>query len=145
MLARGRAALRCAAGCGGGDAFDEIEGGQQQVFLGIASHRQQVTIAQVAVDERQQIALRMIVDASLGGLPHELVTQAFAEPDPAIEALQTALLDVLRDEGPVQPRRLDRLLYTSDAADDLLCVDLGGCRIIKPKTYTTIVHQPTHS
>eukprot|EP00657_Telonema_sp_P-1_P010138 TRINITY_DN4433_c0_g1_i2.p1 TRINITY_DN4433_c0_g1~~TRINITY_DN4433_c0_g1_i2.p1 ORF type:complete len:112 (-),score=17.79 TRINITY_DN4433_c0_g1_i2:63-398(-) len=25
------------------------------------------------------------------------------------------------------------LLYTSDAADDLLCVDLGGCRIIKKK------------
>ena len=24
----------------------------------------------------------------------------------------------------------DCLLYTSDAADDLLCVDLGGCRII---------------
>ena len=23
------------------------------------------------------------------------------------------------------------LLYTSDAADDLLCVDLGGCRILK--------------
>src|SRR5680860_1915157 len=30
------------------------------------------------------------------------------------------------------------LLYTSDAADDLLCVDLGGRRIIKKKkkTYT---------
>eukprot|EP00657_Telonema_sp_P-1_P012836 TRINITY_DN966_c0_g1_i2.p2 TRINITY_DN966_c0_g1~~TRINITY_DN966_c0_g1_i2.p2 ORF type:complete len:108 (+),score=61.02 TRINITY_DN966_c0_g1_i2:119-442(+) len=27
----------------------------------------------------------------------------------------------------------DCLLYTSDAADDLLCVDLGGCRIIKKK------------
>ena len=26
------------------------------------------------------------------------------------------------------------LLYTSDAADDLLCVDLGGRRIIKNKT-----------
>ena len=26
------------------------------------------------------------------------------------------------------------LLYTSDAADDLLCVDIGGCRIIKKKT-----------
>ena len=26
------------------------------------------------------------------------------------------------------------LLYTSDAADDLLCVDLGGSRIIKNKT-----------
>ena len=25
------------------------------------------------------------------------------------------------------------LLYTSDAADDLLCVDLGGCRIFKKK------------
>ena len=25
------------------------------------------------------------------------------------------------------------LLYTSDAADDLLCVDLGGRRIIKTK------------
>ena len=25
------------------------------------------------------------------------------------------------------------LLYTSDAADDLLCVDIGGCRIIKKK------------
>ena len=31
------------------------------------------------------------------------------------------------------------LLYTSDAADDLLCVDLGGRRIIKKKkpTYDT--------
>ena len=31
------------------------------------------------------------------------------------------------------------LLYTSDAADDLLCVDLGGRRIIKKKmTISTI-------
>ena len=30
------------------------------------------------------------------------------------------------------------LLYTSDAADDLLCVDLGGRRIIKK---TTLVYQ----
>ena len=28
------------------------------------------------------------------------------------------------------------LLYTSDAADDLLCVDLGGRRIIKKKKST---------
>ena len=38
-------------------------------------------------------------------------------------------------EEPVA--KLDRLgaclLYTSDAADDLLCVDLGGRRIIKKK------------
>src|SRR5680860_1911802 len=30
------------------------------------------------------------------------------------------------------------LLYTSDAADDLLCVDLGGRRIIKKKNITDI-------
>ena len=29
---------------------------------------------------------------------------------------------------------LNCLLYTSDAADDLLCVDLGGRRIINKKT-----------
>ena len=29
--------------------------------------------------------------------------------------------------------RMICLLYTSDAADDLLCVDLGGRRIIKKK------------
>src|SRR5450756_2433164 len=31
------------------------------------------------------------------------------------------------------PRSKVCLLYTSDAADDLLCVDLGGRRIIKKK------------
>ena len=39
------------------------------------------------------------------------------------------------------------LLYTSDAADDLLCVDLGGRRIIKKKKAThfraTISEQAT--
>src|SRR5659263_500773 len=33
----------------------------------------------------------------------------------------------------VLARRTTCLLYTSDAADDLLCVDLGGRRIIKKK------------
>ena len=32
------------------------------------------------------------------------------------------------------------LLYTSDAADDLLCVDLGGRRIIKKKKNTKKKH-----
>ena len=35
------------------------------------------------------------------------------------------------------------LLYTSDAADDLLCVDLGGRRIIKKKNITTTNSYPT--
>ena len=32
------------------------------------------------------------------------------------------------------------LLYTSDAADDLLCVDLGGRRIIKKKKKTQTIN-----
>src|SRR5450756_596145 len=36
------------------------------------------------------------------------------------------------------------LLYTSDAADDLLCVDLGGRRIIKKKKNKTYRNTDTH-
>src|SRR5680860_28346 len=32
------------------------------------------------------------------------------------------------------------LLYTSDAADDLLCVDLGGRRIIKKKNINCLIY-----
>ena len=35
----------------------------------------------------------------------------------------------------------DCLLYTSDAADDLLCVDLGCRRIIKKKHNTATIHE----
>ena len=35
------------------------------------------------------------------------------------------------------------LLYTSDAADDLLCVDLGGRRIIKKKNHRTSTRTDT--
>ena len=38
-----------------------------------------------------------------------------------------------RRRGCTHPRQCTCLLYTSDAADDLLCVDLGGRRIIKKK------------
>ena len=38
-------------------------------------------------------------------------------------------------EGFIEQRPC--LLYTSDAADDLLCVDLGGRRIIKKKKTKT--------
>ena len=34
------------------------------------------------------------------------------------------------------------LLYTSDAADDLLCVDLGGRRIIKKKKIRQLLDRP---
>ena len=45
---------------------------------------------------------------------------------------------------PVVGKAGDCLLYTSDAADDLLCVDLGGSRIIKKKN-TTINLQYQHT
>ena len=38
---------------------------------------------------------------------------------------------------PTTPALKACLLYTSDAADDLLCVDLGGRRIIKKKKSKT--------
>ena len=37
------------------------------------------------------------------------------------------------------------LLYTSDAADDLLCVDLGGRRLIKKKTNNKNKNKTLHS
>ena len=44
---------------------------------------------------------------------------------------------VARTRRLPRPRpRWSCLLYTSDAADDLLCVDLGGRRIIKKKIET---------
>ena len=36
------------------------------------------------------------------------------------------------------------LLYTSDAADDLLCVDLGGRRIIKKKKTKQTQKEKSH-
>ena len=51
-----------------------------------------------------------------------------------------------RDEFSVEPdgRVIRCLLYTSDAADDLLCVDLGGRRIIKKKTGQDNHPRPQH-
>eukprot|EP00831_Metopus_contortus_P008429 TRINITY_DN13235_c0_g1_i3.p1 TRINITY_DN13235_c0_g1~~TRINITY_DN13235_c0_g1_i3.p1 ORF type:complete len:136 (-),score=23.17 TRINITY_DN13235_c0_g1_i3:23-430(-) len=37
------------------------------------------------------------------------------------------------------------LLYTSDAADDTPCVDLGGCRLIKKKKYKKDQTNTTHA
>ena len=39
--------------------------------------------------------------------------------------------NVFINQGPGKYTSISCLLYTSDAADDLLCVDLGGRRIIK--------------
>src|SRR5450756_2233725 len=44
-----------------------------------------------------------------------------------------AQIELWTNPGKYQNQVYTCLLYTSDAADDLLCVDLGGRRIIKKK------------
>ena len=51
-----------------------------------------------------------------------------------------AFVDAAQREVPVAAVDGACLLYTSDAADDLLCVDLGGRRIIKKKTTLPLIH-----
>ena len=49
-----------------------------------------------------------------------------------------------KNDHPLQPPGPGIcLLYTSDAADDLLCVDLGGRRIIKKKKSKLKISTPT--
>src|SRR5450756_155705 len=52
--------------------------------------------------------------------------QKYACPNAPLRRAHTPKAIVYPDPPPC-------LLYTSDAADDLLCVDLGGRRIIKKK------------
>ena len=42
-------------------------------------------------------------------------------------------VELLIEDNEIDETNVICLLYTSDAADDLLCVDLGGRRIIKKK------------
>ena len=75
----------------------------------------------------------------------QLVLQVFGQLGIEImESSQTRTAEVVAARELGILRRLDQihhtrgcLLYTSDAADDLLCVDLGGRRIIKKKNITT--------
>src|SRR5450756_2453333 len=47
--------------------------------------------------------------------------------------VSTTCIRTLAERNFPMQRWWECLLYTSDAADDLLCVDLGGRRIIKKK------------
>ena len=56
--------------------------------------------------------------------------------DEPFAGMQKLDFDFLGGDDPAVPGETDPgdcLLYTSDAADDLLCGDLGGRRIIKKK------------
>eukprot|EP00657_Telonema_sp_P-1_P010099 TRINITY_DN4391_c0_g1_i1.p2 TRINITY_DN4391_c0_g1~~TRINITY_DN4391_c0_g1_i1.p2 ORF type:complete len:183 (-),score=75.59 TRINITY_DN4391_c0_g1_i1:80-628(-) len=71
----------------------------------------------------------------INGVTHPKVNKGLADRWEAVRhaGMQTAVRIKGSDEEDDTC-----LLYTSDAADDLLCVDLGGRRIIKKKTYRYI-------
>ena len=74
----------------------------------------------------------MCIRDSQSAVPFEVVSQAEAsEHRLSVEIPETEY-----------PSIQVCLLYTSDAADDLLCVDLGGRRIIKKKNHCHPVYQP---
>ena len=88
--------------------------------------------------------IRALIE-QLGAIESDLARVDPEHKETAIEQmanLKGQLLDVLCDalssgDGPIRRAAaygLSCLLYTSDAADDLLCVDLGGRRFIKKKT-----------
>ena len=58
----------------------------------------------------------------------------YIDPDAGVDGVWD---NALAAEPPIY----NCLLYTSDAADDLLCVDLGGRRIIKKKQHHTTALQ----
>eukprot|EP00657_Telonema_sp_P-1_P004071 TRINITY_DN19411_c0_g1_i1.p1 TRINITY_DN19411_c0_g1~~TRINITY_DN19411_c0_g1_i1.p1 ORF type:complete len:150 (+),score=76.38 TRINITY_DN19411_c0_g1_i1:77-526(+) len=62
---------------------------------------------------------------------------------PSVEAVKNFKKELDQDSinllaQLIKLQNIPCLLYTSDAADDLLCVDLGGRRIIKKKNNNTI-------
>ena len=77
--------------------------------------------------------------------------RVWVESDPELleRIVSNLIANALRYTAPGGRILVCCLLYTSDAADDLLCVDLGGRRIIKKKknphsnTANTNIHQHT--
>ena len=69
------------------------------------------------------------------GLGDVYKRQGYDDHEASVFLVRTLFALYADDAGVWGERDLftDCLLYTSDAADDLLCVDLGGRRIIKKK------------
>jgi hypothetical protein len=59
---------RCAVPRADGDELHEVEGGHQQVLLGVGACAQQVVLAEVSIDEGEQVAFGMLTAELLGDL-----------------------------------------------------------------------------
>ena len=68
--------------------------------------------------------------------PDECIDCGVCEPECPVEAILSDTEDGIEKWAEIN-RKYSCLLYTSDAADDTPCVDLGGRRIIKKKKQPT--------
>eukprot|EP00657_Telonema_sp_P-1_P000247 TRINITY_DN10447_c0_g1_i1.p1 TRINITY_DN10447_c0_g1~~TRINITY_DN10447_c0_g1_i1.p1 ORF type:complete len:206 (-),score=88.39 TRINITY_DN10447_c0_g1_i1:75-692(-) len=94
-------------------------------------YRQLSQDQQHRIQEASQAEMQRVNDAILAPQENTWISNLTDEQRQVWENTQK----VAAGAEPIQRAQLTRncLLYTSDAADDLLCVDLGGRRIIKKK------------
>lgn len=88
------------------DALDEVEYGQQQGRLGVSAHFQEIVLAEVAVDVREQVALGMFAvelrdqfGSEFGGLP-------IVKPHPRRKVLDAGHLQLRGHHIPAVPALL---------------------------------------
>jgi hypothetical protein len=62
-----------------GDARHEVEHGQHQELLGLGADLHQVVVAEVSIDEREQVALGVLVAELLDDLVDQILRQALVE------------------------------------------------------------------
>eukprot|EP00657_Telonema_sp_P-1_P011714 TRINITY_DN713_c0_g1_i2.p1 TRINITY_DN713_c0_g1~~TRINITY_DN713_c0_g1_i2.p1 ORF type:complete len:132 (+),score=91.25 TRINITY_DN713_c0_g1_i2:179-574(+) len=107
---------------------------------GVVFDAADLSVTETVVEQLLINGIQNIAALSLGaGIPTEAslpiaVTDAFKKLVAASIATKYDFNDFGAGQS-IKDAREGCLLYTSDAADDLLCVDLGGRRIIKKKKY----------
>ena len=108
------------------------------IWLGYSSLKPNAEIVQHPLALPQAPSLDNYIRAwNLGGLGTALKNSLIYTCVATISTVLLSLAAAFAASGLVALTlvpMLTCLLYTSDAADDLLCVDLGGRRIIKKKT-----------
>eukprot|EP00657_Telonema_sp_P-1_P003363 TRINITY_DN18155_c0_g1_i1.p1 TRINITY_DN18155_c0_g1~~TRINITY_DN18155_c0_g1_i1.p1 ORF type:complete len:372 (-),score=164.36 TRINITY_DN18155_c0_g1_i1:69-1184(-) len=106
-------------------ALAAAERGGNKEKVSMLKEKLQLLMKQTAQQKKEKKALAAL---------QTMLAQAKKSGNSAkVEAIQEKLLFTTNSLDPNSLEAMTCLLYTSDAADDLLCVDLGGRRIIKKK------------